>query len=123
MKLSKELFNRAKKLDITSFTLNWEGGSDEGYLYIDYEVAPKRLDGKRIWELRETKPEYYQALQTWGTDLENWAHETFDYGGAGDGTRYGDTYEYDLVEETVTHNEWWMERQEGGSSRDTLETQ
>jgi len=123
MKLSKELFNRAKKLDITSFTLNWEGGSDEGYLYVDYEIAPKRLNGETRWHLRETKPEYHQALLTWETDIEVWAHETFAYGGAGDGTRYGDTYEYDLVEGTVTHQEWWMERQVGGSSRDTLETQ
>jgi hypothetical protein len=123
MKLSKELFNQAKKLDIVSFTLNWEGGSDEGYLYIDIEVAEKRRNGQSVYSLRETNPEYYQRLQAWESDLENWAHDTFDYGGAGDGTRYGDTYEYNLVEGTVTHQEWWMERQEGETSRDTMETQ
>jgi hypothetical protein len=123
MKLSKELFNRAKKLDIVSFTLNWEGGSDQGYLYVDYEIASKRLNGESRWKLRETKPEYHQALQTWESDIENWAHETFAYNGAGDGTRYGDVYEYNLVEKTVTHQEWWMTREEGARSSDTMETQ
>ena len=123
MKLSKELFNRAKKLDIISFTLNWEGGSDEGYLYIDFEILPKRLNGQSRWKLRETKPEYHAALEQGETDLDSWAHEAFAYGGAGDGNRYGDTYEYNLVEGTVTHQEWWMERNEGELSRDSLETQ
>ena len=123
MKLSKELFNRAKKLDIISFTLNWEGGSDEGYLYIDFEISPKRLNGQSRWELSDTKPEYYAALEQWETDLDRWAHETFAYNGAGDGSRYGDVYEYNLVEGTVTHQEWWMSRQEGELSRDSLETQ
>ena len=123
MKLSKELFNRAKKLDVVSFTLHWEGGSDEGYLYIDFEIAEKRRNGQGVYTLRETKPEYYRQLQAWEEDLESWAQETFAYGGAGVGTRYGDDYTYDLVEKTVTHSEWWMERQEGGYSSDTLETQ
>ena len=123
MKLSKELFNRAKKLDIISFTLNWEGGSDEGYLYVDYEILQKRLNGETKWSLREKNPEYHAALNQWETDLHDWAHRTFAYNGAGTGSRYGDTYEYNLVEGTVTHQEWWMVRQEGGATSDTLETQ
>ena len=53
------------------------------------------------------------------TDIEQWAWDCIGYNGAGDGNDYGDDLTYDLVNKTVTHNEWCMERTD--TSHDPVE--
>lgn len=116
--LTKELFNRCKKLDVIGFTLSFEGGSDEGYLEVDLRITEKRLNGKASWSFIQNSPEHSKLAD----DLYNWADRTYRYNGAGDGNRYGDRYDYDLVNKTVSHQEWWTAYQEGGVDTDSLET-
>ena len=100
--------SRAKKLDIGKITLEFSGGSDEGFLDVFFETTKRWKESEAVSRrnLRE--------------DMEGWASEAYLYGGAGDGSRYGDTYVYDLVNKTVTHYEWWQDIVRGEEKVDAL---
>lgn len=103
--LKKELYNRAKEAGVNRIILHFSGGSDEGYLDVELNSGslPKHRD-------------LYN-------DIEEWAWEVYEYGGAGDGTSYGDTITYDLDNQTMLTQEWYHAVQHGEEYRDTLETQ
>lgn len=86
--LTKELADKAQRLGIKSFELNFSGGSDEGYL--DVSCDPYDSDFCR--------------------DVEAWAWESYDYSGAGDGSEYGDSLVYDLVEKKVHVSDYFHQR-------------
>lgn len=86
---------------ITSIHLAFSGGSDQGYL----NVSTSPVDAEQ--DLLEA--------------IENWAHDAFQYNGAGDGTDYGDDYIYDLAGNTVSHTEWTMERVDQPSGKCRME--
>ena len=92
--LSKELFNEAIRLGIYTITLNFSGGSDEGYLDID--IVPDNSEFEKKVEL--------------------WAWEVYSYSGAGEGYSYGDTIEYDIENMKSKHSDWYYERTEGDES-------
>lgn len=98
--LKKELYDRAIALGVKKISLHFSGGSDEGYLYID--LMPTH-DGKLA------------------QDIENWAWDTYGYGGAGDGSDYGDDIVYDLENNKATASEWYTARTEGDSYEADLE--
>lgn len=100
--LSKEIYNRAIKLGVTTITLRFYGGSDEGYL--DVEVTPWNED-----------------TQIFSDTINDWAWNVYSYSGAGEGHSYGDDIEYDLVNKKVTVSEWYYARQEGDTTKDNLE--
>jgi hypothetical protein len=91
--LPKKLYNKAKALKITSICLQFEGGSDEGYLYI-------AIDGPRNFEISEFEKE-----------IEDWAWDVYEYGGAGEGHSYGDNITYNIEEKTAAHQAWYMAAQ------------
>jgi hypothetical protein len=53
-------------------------------------------------------------------EVENWAWDVYSYSGAGEGNDYGDNITYDLVENTVETEEWYMERTCGDCSEGEL---
>ena len=95
--------------------LQFSGGHDEGHLDINLTPAPK-YPHSRVWNKETGKYEEVdvgtEVKEAWAkhsefiTEVENWAWETFNYGGAGEGVGYGDNVIYNIEEGTVTHSEW-----------------
>lgn len=104
--LNKEIYEKAKTLGVERIVLNFSGGSDEGYLYVTLYPLSK---GKNI------------DLSDLNAEVENWAYDAYDYSGEGDGNKYGDDIEYDLVNHTASSKEWYMARQEGELEKGSLE--
>ena len=90
--LPKELYDRAVECGVEAITLNWEGGNDEGVLEVILEP--------------------YRNIKNFEHDLEediyNWALLSYSYSGAGDGSRYGDQINYNLVTKEVSTSEWYQ---------------
>ena len=109
-RLSKELYDQAKKLGVSKIIVNWEGGSDNGYCNIDLEGATFFSDNSGATET--LRPSQSQ-MDRFRDAVDNWASREFNYSGAGEGIPYGDTYTYDLDSGLVTHSSWHMQRVEG----------
>jgi len=92
--LNKQIYEKAKELGVEKIELRFEGGSDEGYLYVD--IYPEESDKDGLAGI-----------------IEDWAWEVYDYSGAGDGNDYGDNITYNLKEGKATTSEWFMTRAEG----------
>lgn len=84
--LSKKIHDKAKQLGIDVIVLNFSGGSDEGYLYVN--TAPK-------------------SDSDFNQEIEDWAWNVYDYSGGGDGNDYGDDITYNLKEGKVYSQEWY----------------
>jgi hypothetical protein len=92
--LNKQIYDKAKELGVEKIELKFEGGSDEGYLYID--IYPEESDKDGLAGI-----------------IEDWAWEVYSYSGAGQGNDYGDTITYNLKEGKATTSEWYMTRVDG----------
>ena len=110
IKIPPAFLSRARKLDIGKITLEFSGGSDEGYLDVFFETRSTKKS-------KENEAESRRILRA---DLDAWASQAYGYNGAGDGSRYGDTYVYDLVNNTVTQHEWWQDIVKGEEKVDAL---
>ena len=108
--IKKELYEQAKKLEIKEVILQFSGGSDEGFLDIEFNPDQYGEEAKKL-----AYRELYKGI-------EEWVWDVYDYSGAGDGTPYGDTITYSLENDEVTTNEWYTVTQSGDSYSDTLET-
>jgi hypothetical protein len=103
--LSREIYQMAKEIQIKSFTLHFEGGSDQGYLYVACDYDSSTVDARKISDFQQ--------------EVEEWAYGqngVYDYNGAGEGNAYGDDIYYDLESGECSHNEWYMVRADGDSS-------
>lgn len=102
--LPVRIVNRAKQLGIKSITLQFSGGSDEGYLDVDYDMPGD--------------PGYDNDFSRM---VEDWAWNVYAYSGAGDGSDYGDNITYDLVNNKASVQEWFTERSYGADEEIPLE--
>jgi hypothetical protein len=93
--ISKELFEKLTKLGVREVTLNFSGGSDEGYLDVDLDSGMDYSD---------------EEVRKLVNEIESWAWYAYSYSGAGEGIDYGDTIVYDLVNRKARASEWIMER-------------
>jgi hypothetical protein len=95
--LKKTIYDKAKELGITNIILKFSGGSDEGYLDIEFD-------------------DYDKHDQDFVNEIEEWAWETYSYSGAGDGSDYGDNINYDIDKNKVSTSEWYhiVEENDGG---------
>lgn len=100
-KLPDDIMDELKAHKVKTITFNWSGGSDEGYLNLDF-VQAEDATTKLKWD-----HDLYKKI-------EKWAWENDGYNGAGDGHDYGDDVCYNLETNTVTHETWYMERTEEG---------
>jgi len=100
--LPKKLYDEAKELGISSITLEFRGGNDEGNLYV-FLVAPKTDDLVKIVKRK-------QRVSKLETDVETWAFDAYQYSGAGDGNDYGDDVTYNLETMKASVSSWMMER-------------
>jgi hypothetical protein len=112
--LPLKFMTRALTADIELIIINWSGGSDEGHLDVNF----KDKAGEALSSWTEHRP-FIRALFA---DIEEWCYDTMDYGGAGDGSSYGDIIRYNLKEGTVSTETWWTEEVHGGEGFDTMET-
>jgi len=103
--INKSLYDKLKAQGVNRVKLCFSGGSDEGFL--DVFLYP---------EFDYTDEEARNLLK----EVENWAWGVYSYSGAGEGNDYGDNITYDLVENTVETEEWYMERTYGDSSEGEL---
>lgn len=103
--IKKSLYDKLKDQGVNRVKLCFSGGSDEGFL--DVFFYP---------ELDYTDEEARNLLK----EVENWAWDVYSYSGAGEGNDYGDNITYDLVENTVETEEWYMERTYGDCSEGEL---
>lgn len=104
--LSKDIYDIAKELGVTEIILHFSGGSDEGYLNIDINT-PKDVSKEKVHKLEDK--------------VEGWAWDSYSYGGAGDGTDYGDDIVYDLETNTVSIQEWGYVKKYSGVESYKLE--
>ena len=104
--ISKELFDKLTAAGITSVTLNFSGGSDEGYL--DVTIEPHRDPSD-------------DDVRNLIKEIEDWAWGVYSYSGAGEGIDYGDEIVYDLIKKKVRTSEWSYERTERDLGDDDLE--
>lgn len=81
--LSRRIYDRCKAEGVKTITLNFSGGSDEGYLDVQCNPSNGMED-----------------------EIEDWAWGAYSYSGAGDGTDYGDDIEYNLEQGTASHKCW-----------------
>ena len=86
--LKKEIFDKARELGITQIQLEFQGGSDEGWVHVNC-IHP---EGNESYKFEQ--------------EIETWVWQVYDYGGAGDGTDYGDDIKYD-IENAVEENGVW----------------
>jgi hypothetical protein len=112
--LPLKFMTRALAANVELIIINWSGGSDEGHL----DVNLRDKNGEFISHWQEGRP----LLRALLADIEEWCYNTMDYGGAGDGSSYGDTIRYNLKEGTVSTEAWWTEEVHGGEGFDTMET-
>tara|TARA_B100001778_G_C18595998_1_gene634708 strand:+ start:887 stop:1468 length:582 start_codon:yes stop_codon:yes gene_type:complete len=110
--LPMKFMTRALTLGVSVIVLNWSGGSDEGHLYADL----RNEDGKPIYGSTD------EGIANLRSEIEEWGYDTMSYGGAGDGSSYGDIIRYNLKEGTVSTEAWWTEEIHGGEKSDTMET-
>lgn len=99
--MNKALYEKAKSMGITKIELEFQGGSDEGYL----NVGLHNTGG----------PVPYGQETDLSQEIEEWAWQVYSYSGAGDGSDYGDDITYNLVENTVETQEWYTSRDYQGS--------
>jgi hypothetical protein len=93
--LDKELYVRLLAQGVSYLTLNFSGGSDEGYLNIECDTKA---------DLNSSIKDLDQLY----SDIDTWVWSVYEYSGAGDsGSEYGDNITYDLVNKTATHDEWY----------------
>lgn len=108
--ITKALYKKAKSMGITKIQLEFQGGSDEGYLNVGLQNAEGSVPSKSTWMTLDSDQE--DDLKQ---EIEEWAWEAYSYSGAGDGSDYGDDITYDLVENTVETQEWFTSRDYQGS--------
>lgn len=87
--ITKGLYDKLIDAGVTSFTLKFSGGDDQGYLTV---------------EMRKDSEYFYD--ETLDELIQDWAFDAYSYGGAGDGSEYGDNYTYNLQTNEVTHDSW-----------------
>lgn len=107
--LRRGIYNRAIKLGVTHIRLSFSGGDDQGYLDVNLDT-----------ETQTTTTDKTEKLDVLTKDIEDWAWEVYSYSGAGDGSRYGDDIEYDLVNRKATTSEWHEVRQDYPSEPETF---
>ena len=105
--LPKRFFDRAVELGVGKLILSFSGGSDEGYLDVNYEMLNNFPYGK-------------DNTRSFVQEVNDWAEEAYEYCGAGDGTPYGDTVTYDLANKTVEVREWFTDIVYGDKTDHTL---
>lgn len=103
--LPKNILEECKKQGVTSFTLQFTGGNDEGYLDVEFDTR---------------KGGYHAGLNDLSKFIESWAWDVYGYNGAGDGNEYGDSITYDLVQNKIQMLEWWHSRQEAHSEPEKI---
>ena len=109
--LPKHLFEKMVAAKIEKLGIHLEGGSDEGL--IDCSLSP--------WPNSDENPNLRKTVGEILNEVEIWAFDAYSFSGAGDGTRYGDDIEYDLVNKTVTTTEWYESVKLGQKENETLE--
>jgi hypothetical protein len=102
--LPKRIYDKAKEIGTTSIELQFQGGSDEGFLNVYISCDQ---EGGKYFDLYD--------------EIEEWAQDAYQYNGAGDGSDYGDNIEYNLYSMTASHSEWHTERVDGSSCEIKLE--
>jgi hypothetical protein len=102
--LPSRIVARAKQLKIEIITLNFSGGSDEGYLNVDVDSSHEVV-----------------APSDFLNEVETWAWDAYHYNGAGEGSDYGDDITYNLKDGTASCQDWWTDRREGQTQSIPLE--
>jgi len=97
MPLRRDLYTRAIEIGVRTIRVNMEGGSDESYYDVRCDFPGRYTD---------PSDEQRRAINKLEEDIVDWAYGAYGFNGAGDGSRYGDTITYNLVDNTVTNLEW-----------------
>jgi hypothetical protein len=117
--LPRKIYEEAKRLSVSKIFLNFRGVSDEGWLNVGTEIDTTTDVGYVLNGSQDVS--HNNALQKLEDEIESWAWSAYSYGGAGDGTDYGDDIIYDLTTGKVTTEEWYMVREDQGEHDHELE--
>jgi hypothetical protein len=91
--LPRNIYDKAKAHGIARILLFFKGGDDNGYLNVQFVG---NNDGFNC--------DFGLKFEA---EVEAWAWDAYEYGGAGEGVDYGDNIIYDLEENTVTTQAWY----------------
>ena len=115
----KRFVNIAKDLGIDKIKIEFQGGSDEGYIEVDcwsvkYFDESKEKEWGEKGRFRPDKDTLNgeAMLSKWldfEKEIDDWAWERYGYNGAGEGQSYGDTVAYHLDTGKVTYHDWGYE--------------
>lgn len=112
--LPREIYRRCIEENITSIGLRFSGGSDEGYREVEFNGP----DGRHFQWKRYKDEKIVELMQL----IDSWCNENYRFSGAGDGNSYGENITYDIVNGTVTSQEWWTQHMDGEARHDSMET-
>jgi len=115
--LPREIFRRCIEENITSIRLGFSGGSDEGHLDVILSTPEGRVE---TWKL--TQIISHQNIKVLDDMIHDWSAEKYPFGGAGEGTQYGENITYDLVNGSVTTQSWGYQYVESEERNDSMET-
>lgn len=94
--LPQSIYDRAVKMGIESINLCFAGGSDEGYLDVNFYSANPGVE--------------IHNLHALASDVEDWAWEAYEYSGsAAGGGDYGDNISYNVQKKKAEHRGWYTE--------------
>lgn len=98
--IPKRIVDEAKRLEIESIELSFSGGSDEGYIDIQF-------GGAHV---------YTEKRRSFRDKVEEWAWSVYSYSGDREGRDYGDDIVYNLKTGMASHSDWFYERVDNESS-------
>ena len=90
--LPRKIFDELKRQSIAELELQFSGGSDVGYLTVQFKDESGQIMDGDFDEFKE--------------QVENWAWEVYDYSGAGCGSDFGDNIAYNVENNTVKTASW-----------------
>lgn len=100
--MSRELLEEAKRLGIETISVDLSGGSDEAFVDVSFDAGS--TDDKEIERARSALEESVREV------VEDTVCDKYGFSGAGEGTDYGDEYEYHINSGTITKREWSYRR-------------
>jgi hypothetical protein len=99
--LPRDLHEKAVEIGAAKVLMNFEGGSDEGSVC----VSLLHGHGGQILDAGDEAGDLC-------VKFEEWAYRAYYFSGAGEGIPYGESFLYELKNQTVEMREWFYVREE-----------
>ena len=97
--LPKKFYDKCLTLGVEEISIQFEGGSDEGYIDVScYTLGERGTNAPLVRPLEE--------------ELTEWAYHNYEYSGSGGGWNYGHAVVYNLTKKRVELSGWETKRED-----------